>query len=69
MKPDYVAFSTIRDSKKMRDSDVVKRANVPQSTLSDWKSGRSCPKVDKLYRIAAALHVPIESLLREDGPC
>lgn len=69
MKPDYQAYSTIRDAKEMRDSDVVKRASVPQSTLSDWKSGRSCPKIDKLFRIAMALDVPMEKLLIEDDPC
>ncbi|MFR1453094.1 MAG: helix-turn-helix domain-containing protein [Hungatella sp.] len=36
---------------------------IAQSTLSDWKSGRSKPKVDKLKILADYFGVPIEYFL------
>lgn len=51
----YARYVKARDAAHMRDSQVAEAAGVPQPTLSDWKSGRSMPKIDKLARIAAAI--------------
>lgn len=59
----YEIYSKIRDAKGYKDSDVSKGANVTKSTFSDWKSGRSMPKGDKLVRIASFLDVSVEQLL------
>lgn len=45
---------------------VSKDTGIGQNTLSDWKSGRSKPKVDKLQKLAAYFGVPINYFL-EDG--
>ena len=42
---------------------VAKETGIAQSVLSDWKNGRSKPKVDKLKKIADYFKVPIEQLL------
>lgn len=41
----------------LKDSEVSRMSGVGQSTFSDWKSGRSVPKREKLERIATALGV------------
>ena len=51
----YEKYATIRDGKHMRDADVAKLSGVPQSTFSDWKKGKSIPKLEKMERIAGAL--------------
>ena len=39
---------------------VSKETKIPYSTLSDWKNGKSVPKVDKLQKIADFLNVSVE---------
>lgn len=51
----YEKYVCFRDSKGMKDSDVAKAANIPASTFSDWKKGKSKPKEAKLMKIAQAL--------------
>lgn len=68
MKASYDAYSAIRDSKiingkRLNDSMVSKAANVTKSTFSDWKKGRSCPKVEKLVKIAQVLGEPLEAFI------
>lgn len=40
----YEIYCKLRDSKGVKDSDVVKATGITKSTFSDWKSGRSKPK-------------------------
>ena len=42
---------------------VAKDTGISPVVFSDWKSGKSCPKADKLMKIADYFGVPIESLL------
>lgn len=42
---------------------VSKETGIPASTFTDWKSGRSIPKAEKLIKIAAFFGVPLEYLL------
>lgn len=53
----YEKYVLYRNSKKMKDSDVAKKAGIPASTFSDWKKGKSSPKEAKLIKIANALDV------------
>lgn len=55
----YVA---IRNSKHLKDAYVARNAGIPQSTFSDWKKGKSMPKVDKMMKIAKALGVEYSEL-------
>ena len=52
----YENYAKFRNSQGMRDSDVAKKAGIPQSTFSDWKKGKSTPKTDKIKKIADALN-------------
>ncbi|WP_370777150.1 helix-turn-helix domain-containing protein [Holdemania massiliensis] len=44
---------------------VSKDTGIAQSSLSDWKTGRSNPKLDKLKILADYFDVPIEYFLEE----
>lgn len=59
----YEVYSKIRDKRELTDYEVAKRAAIVPSTFSDWKSGRSVPKVEKLIGIAKVLEVPIDRLI------
>lgn len=48
----YEIYCKLRDSKGVKDADVVKATGITKSTFSDWKSGRSKPKDEKLKKIA-----------------
>lgn len=51
----YEKYAEIRDRKNLTDGKVAEMAGFGRSTFSDWKSGRSNPKADKLQKIADAL--------------
>jgi transcriptional regulator with XRE-family HTH domain len=56
----YKTYAIARDEKGMTDYAVSKETSIPKSTFSDWKSGRSCPKTEKLMKIAKCLEKPLE---------
>lgn len=63
----YTTYAKIRDGNGFNDYKVAKMTGITQSVFSDWKSGRSKPKADKLLKIASVLGVSIEDLLKEEG--
>jgi transcriptional regulator with XRE-family HTH domain len=60
---DYEIFADLLAAKGLTAYQVYKATGVAQSTLSDWKNGKSRPKADKLARIAAFLGVSVDYLL------
>lgn len=63
--PVYALFETLMNQKGVKVSDVADATGISPSTFSDWKNGKSYPKVDKLWLIAKFFAVPIESLLED----
>lgn len=59
----YEKYVTLRDKRGVTDYEVAKTTGIYQSTFSDWKSGRSAPKADKLLKIAQFFDVPLEYFL------
>ena len=59
----YEIYCKLRDSKGVKDSDVVRATGITKSTFSDWKSGRSNPKNDKLQKIADYFSVSVDYLM------
>ena len=51
----YEKYAEIRDSKGLTDGKIAKICGFGRSTFTDWKSGRSLPKADKMIKIANAL--------------
>lgn len=61
----YARYVELRDKKGVTDYRVSMETGIPKSTFSEWKSGRSKPKVDKLKILADYFGVSIEYFLDE----
>lgn len=59
----YSKFERLLKERNLTPYRVSLDTGITQSTLSDWKSGRSKPKVDKLKILADYFGVPIEYFL------
>lgn len=64
----YEIYCKLRDERGIRDSDVVKATGITKSTFSDWKSGRSKPKSEKLQKIADFFGVSVDYLTTGTEP-
>ena len=60
----YKYFKQLLDSRQLRTADVAKATGLPKSMFSEWKNGRSNPKVDKLMLIADYVGVSLDYLVR-----
>lgn len=61
----YDRFEKLLNNNNLKASDVAKSTGIPPSTFSDWKKGRSNPKLDKIKKIAEFLNVSYLWLLGE----
>ena len=59
----YRKFEQLLDENNITAYRVSKDTNIAASTLSDWKHGKSKPKIDKLAILSAYFKVPIEFFL------
>ena len=59
----YEIYCKLRDERGVKDIEVSKQTGITKSTFSDWKTGRSKPKPDKLQKIADYFGVPLSYLL------
>jgi len=59
----YDKFRQIIDEKGITAYRVAKETELTPTVFSDWKSGKSKPKLDKLLKIAAYLGVKLEDLI------
>lgn len=60
----YKKYVELRDKKGVTDYRVSVDTGITKSTFTDWKNGRSNPKIDKLKTLADYFGVPIERLLK-----
>lgn len=63
----YEKFAELLRQKGITPYRVFKETGVSQTTLSDWKKGKSVPKIDKLQKIADYLEVPVGYFLNDGG--
>ena len=63
----YEFYCKLRDEKGVKDATVAASTGITKSTFSDWKSGRSNPKTDKLKILADYFEVSIEYFLENGG--
>jgi SOS-response transcriptional repressors (recA-mediated autopeptidases) len=61
----YEKYLELLKEKNCRNIDVSKATGIPPSTFSDWKKGKSSPKLDKLKKIADYFDVQVEYLTGE----
>lgn len=59
----YEIYCKLRNERGLKDADVVRQTGITKSTFSDWKSGRSKPKNDKLQKIADFFGVTVDYLM------
>ena len=64
----YNKYAELRDKRELSDYAVAKATGINASTFSDWRSGRSKPKLEKLVKLAAFFEVPIEVFFEEVKP-
>ncbi len=57
----YEIFEKLCKERGVTAYKVAKATEISTATLSNWKSGRSTPKIDKLQRIADYFDVPLET--------
>ncbi len=58
----YERYCELLVKSKVSSYKVSKDTGISQATLSDWKAGRSIPKLDKLKKLASYFGVPITYL-------
>lgn len=56
----YEKYVALREEKGVTDYRVAMETGITKSTFTDWKNGRSSPKMDKLKKIADYFQKPIE---------
>lgn len=59
----YEIFAKLLKEKGVTPYQVFKATGVAQSSLSDWKHGKSKPKYEKLLKIADYFGVTVDYLL------
>ncbi len=62
----YEKYLKLRKEKGVTDYRVSVETGITKSTFTDWKSGRSEPKLDKLKKIADYFGVSIEYFLEQE---
>lgn len=64
----YERYCILRDLEGLSDSEVARICEFSKSTLSDWKSGKSIPKADKMVLIARCVKTSVEYLVTGEKP-
>lgn len=61
----YARYAKLRDKAKVTDAEVARQTGLGSYLFSEWKKGKSAPKIDKLYKIAKYFDVPLEYFVDE----
>ena len=64
----YEKLQKLMDERNVRPVDISRATNIATSSFSDWKSGRSNPKLDKLQLLADYFGVPVSYFTDEEPP-
>lgn len=59
----YEKYKALRDKKGVTDYRVSIETGITKSTFTDWKNGRSTPKIEKLKILADYFGAKIEDFL------
>ena len=59
----YEKYVKLRDERGLTDYRVSVDTGIVKSTFTDWKTGRSKPKLDKLQKLAAYFGVEVTYFL------
>lgn len=64
----YSIFEKLLNEKGVTAYQVSKSTGISTGSLSDWKNGRSNPKIDKMQKIAEYFGVSVDYLLTGEEP-
>lgn len=56
------------EKRDVRPVDLAKRTDIPEATISQYRSGYAKPKYERIVKIADALNVSLEWLMGGDVP-
>lgn len=59
----YEIFEQLLQKHNVKAYQVAKATGITNSTFTDWKNGRSSPKIDKLQKIADYFGVSVDYLM------
>lgn len=59
-------IADIRKSKGLLQKFVAEQTGISQQQLSDYENKRAYPRIDKAYKLAKVLGVPVGELYREE---
>lgn len=62
----YKKFCMLLSKNNITAYKVAKETNISPTVFSDWKSGKSRPKVDKIKILADYFEVSIEYFISEE---
>ena len=62
----YAKYVELRDARELSDYAVAAATGINASTFSDWKSGRSKPKLEKLVKLSEFFEVPITVFIEKE---
>ena len=60
MKNKYEVYARMREARGVSDYAVCVATGIDPSTVSNWKTGKYTPKLDKLKKIADYFGVSVE---------
>ncbi|SFG65014.1 Helix-turn-helix domain-containing protein [Lachnospiraceae bacterium C7] len=63
--PSYKKYESLIVANDITTAQVSMKTGVPASSLSDWKCGKTFPKIDKIWTLAKFFNVKVEDLLEE----
>ena len=63
----YQTYAELIKQKGIRTADVCRATGISASTFTDWKTGKSKPKIDKIQKIAHFFGVAITEFLESEG--
>ena len=58
----YERYLELLEENNCKSADVARETKIHPSTFTDWKKGKSSPKIDKLQKIAEFFNVNVEWL-------
>lgn len=56
----YEKFEALLKERNLTTAAVANETGISNATFSDWKRGKSQPKLDKIVKLAEFFGVPIE---------
>ncbi len=59
----YEIYQKLLDMNGVKSADVARATGISNMTLSDWKNGKSTPKMDKIEKIAKYFGVTTDYMM------